>query len=161
MFGIAVYAGRIWKGICGCGKRKKFSSLQLGSRRRVAGPFTIQTGNFMSSNQSPSRLLLAALLACPIVPAAAAEVCAQRPEHPLRLIDVFDGTPQEMATLVPDGARKSSGYWELGYIYEAGRVVTIRCKYADGKESDVTLSKKVQRCRYKIDAKQTLSLDCS
>ena len=83
-----------------------------------------------------------------------------RSEQPLRFLDVFDGSPEELATLIPDRAQEPSGYWQLGYIYDAGRIVTIRCKYADGKTFDVKLSNRVNRCDYEIDAQKTLSLYC-
>ena len=78
----------------------------------------------------------------------------------MRYVDVFDGSPQELATLIPDKAQAESGYWELGYIYDAGRFVTIRCKYANGQTLDVKLSKKVTKCDYKIDSTKTLELRC-
>lgn len=94
------------------------------------------------------------------VSAASAQVCPSRPSHPVRFVDVFDGDPLAQATLVPDKAQARSGYWELGYVYDAGRFVTIRCKYADGKALDVKLRREVGRCDYKIDAKKTLVLRC-
>ena len=66
----------------------------------------------------------------------------------------------QLATLVPDQARRSSGFWRLGYIYDAGRFVTIRCKYADRVVSDVKLAARVQQCAYKIDAHKSLTLNC-
>lgn len=95
------------------------------------------------------------------VPAVSAEVCPVRAGQPLRFVDVFDGKPEEMATLVPDETSKSSEHWSLGYIYEAGRLVTVRCKYADGQTSDVTLSANTTHCDHKINAKKTLALSCN
>jgi hypothetical protein len=92
--------------------------------------------------------------------ALAENVCPLRPGHPLRLVDVFDGSPDELATLVPDKAGKVSGYWQLDYVYDDGRFVTIRCKYADSETVDIKLSKKVDRCDYKFDSKKVLSLSC-
>jgi len=113
---------------------------------------------------SPHRLLTAssfvALTACVMAGAAAAEVCPARPGHSPRYVVVFDGTPEEMASLVPDETGNSSGRWQLGYVYEAGRVVTVRCRYEDGRTAEVTLSKKVNACVYKIDAKKRLKLSC-
>jgi hypothetical protein len=105
-------------------------------------------------------ILLAALLSCGIKIAPAAQVCPVRQNEPLHYVDVFDGSPEDLATLVPDRAHEHSGYWELGYVYKAGRFVTVRCKYADAKQVDVKLSKKINRCNYKIDAQKTLSLYC-
>jgi hypothetical protein len=114
----------------------------------------------MSWNRKRTARVLALLAACWVYPAAAADVCPLRQGQPLRFVDVFDGPPEELATLVPDKAQKLSGYWQLGYVYDAGRFVTIRCKYADGQESDVKLPNKVAKCDYKIDAKKTLMLTC-
>jgi hypothetical protein len=92
--------------------------------------------------------------------APAAEVCPSRAGQVVHFVDVFDGSPEQLATLVPDKARKSSGYWRLGYVYDAGRFVTVRCKYADGTVADVKLSSKVHQCDYKIDAQKSLKLKC-
>ena len=105
-------------------------------------------------------LLLAALSACSIYPAGAEGVCPTRDGQPLRFVDVFDGAPQELATLMPDQAKDRSGFWELGYVYEAGRFVTLRCKYADGKALEVKLAHKVSRCDYTIDERKSLKLHC-
>ncbi len=87
-------------------------------------------------------------------------ICPNQINQPLRFVDVFDGNPEDLATLVPDQAEEQYGYWLLGYVYDATRFVTVRCKYADGKILDVKLFKRINRCNYKIDAKKTLSLDC-
>ena len=114
----------------------------------------------MSWNSGAIALLLAALSGCSIHPAMATEVCPARQHAPLHFVDVFDGSPEELATLMPDSAKEESGYWQLGYIYDAGRLVTIRCKYADGQALDVKLSNRVNKCDYKIDSKKTLKLYC-
>jgi len=60
-----------------------------------------------------SRLLLplfASNFICGATVAAAVEVCPVRQEYPLRFVDVFDGPPEELATLVPDRAKERSGY---------------------------------------------------
>ncbi|MFZ2269483.1 MAG: STY0301 family protein [Azonexus sp.] len=105
-------------------------------------------------------LILSFLCAAWTLPVLAAEVCPARPGQQLQFIDVFDGPPEEMAFLRPGRERPRSGAWELGYIYDAGRSVTIRCKYADEQALDVKLSKRVGRCNYRLDAKKTLKLDC-
>jgi hypothetical protein len=114
----------------------------------------------MSWNKRICSLLLAALSCCFLQPAVSAEICPLRPQHSLRFVDVFDGPAKEMATLVPDVAHERSGHWELAYIYDAGRFVTIKCKYEDGKELEVTLRDKVNKCEYRIDSKRALSLAC-
>lgn len=105
-------------------------------------------------------LLLLSYLRVTTSAAATLEACPARHEQPLRFVDVFDGKAEEQATLVPDRAGERSGYWELGYVYNAGRIVTIRCKYADGKIEDVKLEKPVKRCDYKINSKKTLKVLC-
>jgi hypothetical protein len=92
--------------------------------------------------------------------AAAADICPHRDGQPLRYVDVFDGPPEEMATLVPDKDEERFGYWLLAYVYDAGRSVTIRCKYADGEASDVKVPNKVTKCDYKIDQKKVLTISC-
>jgi hypothetical protein len=114
----------------------------------------------MSSNNRFALLVFAASLSGAASAATALEVCPVRQEQPLRFVDVFDGTPEQLATLVPDRAGERSGYWTLGYVYDAGRNVTIRCKYADGGFEDVILNQRVKRCSYRIDARKTLKVLC-
>lgn len=114
----------------------------------------------MSWNSSFVALVFAFLSGSCTLPVIATEVCPSRQDAPLHFVDVFDGSPEERATLIPDRAEEHSGYWQLGYIYDAGRFVTIRCKYADGQTADVKLSNKVKKCNYNIDAKKTLMLHC-
>lgn len=114
----------------------------------------------MSSNSKVVALLLLLLLGCFASAVRAGEVCPSRNEQALRFVDVFDGKPEEMATLMPDLANEKSGYWQLDYVYDAGRFVTIRCKYADGKFLDVKLSTRIGRCYYKINQRSDLSVIC-
>jgi hypothetical protein len=90
----------------------------------------------------------------------AADVCPARAPHVLRYVDVFDGPPEQLATLVPDVAHPQSGSWELGYVYDAGRIVTFRCKYDDGKQIDVKLAHRVDKCSYTLNSKQELKVSC-
>lgn len=90
----------------------------------------------------------------------AADICPPRAGQAPRYIDVFDGSPEELATLVPDRYTTRTASWELGYVYEAGRIVTIRCKYADGQMLDVPLPDKIQRCKYKSEANKTARISC-
>lgn len=117
--------------------------------------------NSMSWNKGLWLLTLIALLGCSMQqPTMTAAVCPAHPDHPLRFVEVFDGAPSDMASLVPDQPGASAGYWQLGYVYDAGRFVTVRCKYADGKVSDTKLPNKINRCDYTIDSKKILKLDC-
>jgi hypothetical protein len=114
----------------------------------------------MSLNRKITVALLVSLVGYSSVSVFAAEVCSRRPDHPLRFVDVFDGSVEDMAILVPDKAKARSGHWTLGYVYDANRFVTVRCKYADDKAVDVKLADRVNRCDYKINAKKTLALLC-
>lgn len=114
----------------------------------------------MSWNGAAIVPALASLFFCSVHAAVAADVCPSGKRQPLRFVDVYDGPPEELASLVPDQAKQKSGYWKLAYVYDAGRFVTIRCKYADGETSDVKLADKVRRCDYRIDAKKALRLHC-
>jgi hypothetical protein len=114
----------------------------------------------MSLNRKIAALLLATLVGCVITPTAGKDVCPLRGEQPLRFVDIFDGSPAESATLIPDEEGERSGNWKLGYVYDAGRSVTIRCKYADGKAIDVKLADRIDRCDYKIGTRKTLILAC-
>ncbi|GLQ95192.1 STY0301 family protein [Dyella acidisoli] len=114
----------------------------------------------MSWSKRCSYLLLAFLLWFPVYGTLASDVCPSKQGTSLRFVDVFDGAPEDLATLVPDQAGKYSGYWQLGYVYDAGRYVTVRCKYANGQTLDVKLSDKVSKCSYTIDSKKTLALRC-
>jgi hypothetical protein len=91
---------------------------------------------------------------------AANAVCPVRQNQPLRYVDVFDGEPTELMFLEADVAKAHSGYWSLGYIYDKGRFVTIRCKYADKQTQDVRLIKRVERCNYAINTKDILRVTC-
>jgi hypothetical protein len=128
----------------------------------------------MSWTRSAVILALAPLLSCgrpssespradqpgPAAQAAPSAPCPARAGTTLRFVDVFDGPPESLATLVPDEAGERSGHWNLKYVYDAGRTVTVRCKYANDQTHDVKLPTLTTRCDYAIDADQTLSLTC-
>lgn len=114
----------------------------------------------MSLSKTFITLLLVSVFACSADSGVSIEVCPLRAEATLQYVDVFDGPPEELATLIPDNVGEHAGNWQLGYIYDAGRFVTVRCKYTDGKMQDVKLSKKIQGCTYTIDSHKTLKLLC-
>ena len=117
----------------------------------------------LSSRAAAALWLVLAAAACSTAgagKAGPAEVCAPRAGQPLRFVDVFDGTVADQAKLVPDVAGEHNGQWQLGYVYDAGRFVTVRCKYADGQAVDVKLAARVQACRYRLEADRTLELLC-
>lgn len=102
------------------------------------------------SRARPMRpLLLAALLLAPAAAAAQdqqAPVCPARPGDIVQAIDVFDGTPDELAYLMPDGQRGGASLFTIGPVREAGRRVTIRCKYRSGAVLDVTVRAEAEQC---------------
>lgn len=104
--------------------------------------------------------LLVVLLGCTLGHVDAKEVCPIQGDQSLRYVDILDGPIQDMAILIPDEAQHTHGYWSLGYVYDAGRFVSVRCKYADGKVLEIKLLDRVERCNYKIDSKKNLTLDC-
>jgi hypothetical protein len=111
-----------------------------------------------------SRTLCAAVLCAVILTrgaqAADTAPCPPRPATALKSVEVFDGAPEELASLMPDEADKNSGSFALGYIYEAGRFVTIRCEYADKSTADVKLAAKVESCKYAIGKDKKASFSC-
>lgn len=106
-------------------------------------------------------VLLALFCAAGPLPLLAAEVCPVRPGQPLRFDDVFDKAPEDMALLRPGQEYRRSGGRALGHICDAGRNVTIRCKYADGQGLDLKLPSRAERCSYRLGAKRALKLDCA
>ena len=77
-----------------------------------------------------------------------------------RYVQVFDGSPQEQVALMADRGDDHQGYWKLDYVYDAGRVVTVQCVYANHETRDITLTKRVNVCRYHVDAAGKTKLNC-
>ena len=80
---------------------------------------------------------------------------------PLSGAVLYDGSPNEMADLIPD---KSTGtgdhansFWEVGYIYEARRNLYLLCKYGPSDSITVRVEKKVPRT-YTFPAASNASL---
>lgn len=69
-------------------------------------------------------------------------------KHLLSNVTVFDGPPEEMASLIPDSYSKNTSKWYVGYIHEANRNVYLVCEYS-GKKITVTSKEKVENCIYK------------
>ena len=73
---------------------------------------------------------------------------------PLYLVAVFDGPPEQLASLIPDH-RHQYDVWDVGYIFDASRSLYLVCHYGrEGKEQVVTVKaeKKVQRCTFRNGA---------
>ncbi len=114
----------------------------------------------MSSNKEYVFAFLAGVLTIGKANSTTTEVCPVRPGHPLKYGGPFDGTPEENASLVPDKAGKRFGYWELAYVYDAGRFVTFQCEYPDGKIINVRLEHRIRRCEYTVSKSLVLKIVC-
>ncbi len=93
--------------------------------------------------------------------AYANQICKAPERNTLSRIDIFDGRPEELVILAPSRSGDRWGTWDLAYVYDAGRTVTVRCTYADGSREDVTLAKRTRECRYREGGRPAISLRCS
>jgi hypothetical protein len=96
-----------------------------------------------------------------LMPAAlsAKPVCINSGHGHLVDFDVFDGDPSELADLIGQETGPNTGYFDLAYIYQSGRVVTINCKYSDG----IVISEKqppIKGCSYFYSPGGKVSLSC-
>jgi hypothetical protein len=78
----------------------------------------------------------------------------------LQFVDVLDGSPEEQAFLVPDSATDERGLWNLGYVYDAGRFVTVRCKYGRGRAIDLKIATRIAQCQYTSEGAAGLKMVC-
>lgn len=113
----------------------------------------------MRWNRTLSIPLIALASACGFGHAIGAEVCAAKSQL-LRSIMVFNGPPSELVSLVAEQSGDHSGYWELGYVYDEGRSVWVRCQYTDGTSSDIQLSTRISKCEYEEFKDDTFKLSC-
>lgn len=94
--------------------------------------------------------VVAACLATASVGAAAKRatgVCPVRPNAPVTQIEIFDGDPAEQASLAPDDdTTGGKAVYSVKSVYEAGRVLTIRCHYGEAT-ADIRLPSPVSRCK--------------
>ncbi|MFX8597270.1 STY0301 family protein, partial [Acinetobacter baumannii] len=54
----------------------------------------------------------------------------------------------------------TNGVWTFEGTYEDGRFITLRCNYADGAATDITMKQKVKACMARTMGK-TLSVTCN
>lgn len=92
--------------------------------------------------------------------ARSAEICKAPGSPPLSRVDIFDGPPDQLVILAPDRSGDRWGAWDLSYVYDAGRAVTVRCTFADGSARDTVLAARTGRCRYTEGRKSAVSLNC-
>ena len=107
----------------------------------------------MSSNEL-AKLLACVAAACMATACAgadaaphAASVCPARTGAPVTQIDLFDGDPADQALLAPDDDKAGANTYSVKPVYDAGRVLTIRCHHGSASE-DVRLTRPVAQCRY-------------
>ena len=81
--------------------------------------------------------------------ASALDVCPARPNDAIQQIYLFDGRPEELAFLAPDGAATASNVYTLRSIYDNGGFVTVRCAYKSGSIVDVELKCKTNKCTFR------------
>jgi hypothetical protein len=106
-------------------------------------------------------ILLAVTLATPAFAAGARYACpATKSGQPLVSHDVFDGPVADEAALAPDSGSQTNGVWTFEGTYEDGRFITLRCNYADGAATDITMKQKVKACMARTMGK-TLSVTCN
>jgi hypothetical protein len=98
--------------------------------------------------------------------AARADSCpAVRDKQPLAAVDLFDGPVEERADLVPDastgGKDRAHASWRVGYIYDGGRAVYVKCIYRGAKNTLVVkLDRKVETCVFDKTKEKPASLTC-
>lgn len=114
----------------------------------------------MLSKLKLKSLVCACMTVSILQPAFSAETCPRREASSLLSVEVFDGTPEELAILKPEETGRRSGYWALAYIYDQNRPVTVLCKYADGYIERVDLAQRVSKCNYQINKKNQVNFQC-
>ncbi|WP_263140541.1 STY0301 family protein [Pseudomonas sp. RIT-PI-AD] len=71
--------------------------------------------------------------------------------------EVFDGPPEELASLVPDGEDGVS--WDLKGYHDSPRELYLVCEYADGAKQNMLLPKDVSECT--VQGKGEVSARCN
>lgn len=75
-------------------------------------------------------------------------VCPSQPGTVLHQVTVFDGPPEELASLVPEPDAQGRDSWPLAYVYQAGRQVWVHCQYQDQTRRVLQLPEPVRRCQF-------------
>lgn len=111
-------------------------------------------------------VLLAAIALAATGAIAAGQACpATRDGRPLSTAQVLDGPVADNAILAPDTGWTRAGVdvatWQVAYVYEAGRQVTLDCRY-DGVAEPVVvrIETPVMTCRYSGSRRHGVALRC-
>lgn len=99
------------------------------------------------NNRTLVSFVLAVILAGTGFSAEAKGSCPARANDKVKKIDIFDGKPEELAFLAPDDHEKAPNTYTVADIYEAGRIVTLRCNYQSGVVIELPLKDKVKSCQ--------------
>lgn len=104
-------------------------------------------------------------LACAHASATDTACPARHDGQPLVSGQVLDGPLQDNAILVPDsgGTRHGvdHGRWDVGYVYDAGRKVTLDCRYGAGKVSvPMAVETRVETCSSSESKNKAVVLGC-
>ncbi|WP_374438420.1 STY0301 family protein [Inhella sp.] len=103
----------------------------------------------MSRWHGPATLLaLAAPLLALADTTASVSVCPIQPGKALRQVTVFDGPPEELASLVPEPDAQGRDSWPLAYVYQAGRQVWVHCQYQGEARRVLQLPEPVRHCHF-------------
>ncbi|MCG2583517.1 STY0301 family protein [Massilia sp. TS11] len=86
--------------------------------------------------------------------------CPLRHGQPPKYVGIYDGPPEELASLEAELTGPNSGFFELGYIYDAGRQVHFRCFYADRFMFDIKSIKRIERCDFNVNVRRHTKLRC-
>ena len=106
-------------------------------------------------------LLVGIALAQGAALAAPAPVCPAVPGHALKRLTVFDGPPEELASLVPEQDGKGRAYWDLAYVYRAQRRVWVQCHYEPQAMRTMELPAQVNRCTFTSSTRHGGQLWCT
>ncbi|MDO8728682.1 MAG: hypothetical protein Q7K26_02175 [bacterium] len=116
--------------------------------------------NFMLSKIRIIKLILLSI-GCACLSVGAKGVCPELIHDKVQQIYIFDGSPDELAYLAPDDDDKAANTYTLSYIYEKGRIVTIRCTYESGYVFDVSMKNRINLCNFSRSKAGTPILVCN
>ena len=115
---------------------------------KPAAPIAMASPSTRTRRSRRLACVAATCLATACVGAAArqAGVCPPRPGAAVSQIDIFDGDPAERAYLAPDDAMAGTNIYSVKSVYDAGRMLTVRCHYGEAT-ADIRLTSPVSRCK--------------
>lgn len=90
----------------------------------------------------------------------AREICPTHSGVPLVSAGLFDGDPDDLASLQPDRATKSSGTYTVNRIYQQGRALYVECGYKNGITVTVKADTPLNRCDYRQFQDGSMQFEC-